>query len=147
METKEYLSQVRRYDRMVENKIREIANLREIIFGTAPMSSNTDRVQTTKDPDKICSYVSKIVDMEREVNDSIDKRKKIVQQIESIPDMNMYDVLAQKYILGIEVKAIHLEGVYSLKQTKRILYSALNLFEKMYGKEYIQDKMSLNVPT
>ena len=114
METKEYLSQVRRYDRMVENKIKEIANLREIICGTAPMSSNTDRVQTTKDSDKICSYVSKIVDMEREVNDSIDKRKKIVQQIESIPDMNMYDVLAQKYILGVEIKAIRLDGVYSL---------------------------------
>lgn len=60
--------------------------------------------------------------------------------------MNMYDVLAQKYILGVEIKAIRLDGVYSLKQTKRILYSALNLFEKMYGKEYISDKMSPNVP-
>ena len=146
METKEYLSQVRRYDRMIENKLKEIKNLREIIYGTAPVMSCGDRVQTTKDPDKICSYVSKIVDMEHEVDVMIDKRCKIVQEIESVSDTNMYDVLCQKYILGTEIKAIRLDGDFSLKQIKRIYYNALNVFETMYGGNYLSGEMSLNVP-
>lgn len=138
METREYLSQIRRYDHMIDNKLKEIENLRSIICGTSARSIG-ERVQTSCDRDKISSAVSKIVDMENEVDALIDKRYDIVQQIESIPDVNMYDVLAKKFILGVELKAIRLDGIDSLKQVKRIFYNALDKFESMYGKSYLQE--------
>ena len=110
METREYLSLVVRYNRMIENKLKEVENLRSIIYSTSAVQSNGDRIQTSKNPDKISSYVSKIVDMEREVDNIIDKRYEIVQEIESIPDTNMYDVLCQKFILDKDLKTIRLRG-------------------------------------
>lgn len=138
METREYLSQIRRYDHMIDNKLKEIENLRSIICGTSARSIG-ERVQTSCDRDKISSAVSKIVDMENEVDALIDKRYDIVQQIESIPDVNMYDVLAKRFILGVELKAIRLDGIDSLKQVKRIFYNALDKFEGMYGNLYSQE--------
>ena len=144
METREYLSLVVRYNRMIENKLKEVENLRSIIYSTSAVQSNGDRIQTSKNPDKISSYVSKIVDMEREVDNIIDKRYEIVQEIESIPDTNMYDVLCQKFILDKDLKTIRLRGDISLKQVKRIYYNALAVFENMYGNKYLGDKVSYN---
>lgn len=146
MTTREYLSQVRRCDRMVANKLAEISNMRLILYGTSAVG-NTERVQTSGNKDKICDYVSRITDMEREVDNLIDKRYDIIQQIQSIPDTNAYDALAQKYILGKEIKEIKLDGIESPKHIKRILYGAIETFEKIYGKSYLEvDEMSLNVP-
>ena len=149
METRDYLSLVVRYDRMIENKLKEISNLRSIICGTSAIQSG-DRIQTFKNPDKISSYVSKIVDMEREIDGIIDRRYEIVQEIESIPDTNMYDVLCQRFILDKDLKTIRLRGDVSLKQVKRIYYNALDAFEKMYGNKYLNRslwvEMSQNVP-
>ena len=144
METREYLSLVVRYNRMIENKLKEVENLRSIIYSTSAVQSNGDRIQTSKNPDKISSYVSKIVDMEREVDNIIDKRYEIVQEIESIPDTNMYDVLCQKFILDKDLKTIRLRGDISLKQVKRIYYNALAVFENMYGNNYLGGKVSYN---
>lgn len=144
METREYLSLVVRYDRMIENKLKEIGKLRSILCGTSAMQNSVDRIQTTKNPDKIGSYVSKIVDMEHEVDHIIDKRYAIVQEIESIPDTNMYDVLCQRYIFDKDLKTIRLRGDVSLKQVKRIYYDALDVFERMYGNKYLKNKMSDN---
>lgn len=144
METREYLSLVVRYNRMIENKLKEVENLRSIIYSTSAVQSNGDRIQTSKNPDKISSYVSKIVDMEREVDNIIDKRYEIVQEIESIPDTNMYDVLCQKFILDKDLKTIRLRGDISLKQVKRIYYNALDVFENMYGNKYLGGKVSSN---
>lgn len=145
METREYLSLVVRYDRMIENKLKEIKNLRSIICGTPAIQSNGDRIQTSNTSDKISSYVSKIVDMEREVDHIIDKRYEIVREIESVPDTNMYDVLCQRFILDKDLKTIRLRGDVSLKQVKRIYYKALEVFENMYGNEYLEEKVSHNV--
>lgn len=82
--------------------------------------------------------------MEREVDNIIDKRYEIVQEIESIPDTNMYDVLCQKFILDKDLKTIRLRGDISLKQVKRIYYNALAVFENMYGNKYLGDKVSYN---
>ncbi len=145
MDTRAYLSLVVRYDRMIENKLKEISKLRSIICGTSAMQNGGDRIQTTKNPDKISSYVAKIVDMEHDVDRIIDERYEIVQEIESIPDTNMYDVLCQKYILDKEMKTIRLRGDVSLKQVKRIYYDALSVFENMYGNKYLEAKCCLEI--
>lgn len=137
MTTKEYLGQIRRYDHMIANKLEEISRFRSMAIG-APVSTDSERVQSSGSKDKVCSYISRIVDMERSVDVIIDKRYEIVQQIEHIEDSRMYDVLAQRFILFRDLKEIELDGAESLPQVKRIYYDALVAFEEKYGNLYLK---------
>jgi hypothetical protein len=135
--TQEYLWQIQRFERMITNKLDEIHKLRMILSGTSSIGNLTEKVQTSGNKDRIGSSVVKIVDMENEVDELIGKRYEIVRQIESLPDTQMYDVLAQRYVSGREMKSIQLCGVDSLRQVKRIHAKALCCFEKMYGELYL----------
>lgn len=136
MTTKEYLSQIRRYDCQISNKLEEIKELRLRISGTSSFS-NGDRVQTSGSKDQVGSCVSKIVDMEREVDALIDKRLKIVKQIEEISDADMYDVLAKKWILQKGFKVIGIEMKKSDRQVFNIYENAMDLFEHTFGHLYL----------
>nr|DAG65100.1 MAG TPA: Protein of unknown function (DUF722) [Bacteriophage sp.] len=136
MTTKEYLSQIRRYDCQISNKLEEIKELRLRISGTSSFS-NGDRVQTSGSKDQVGSCVSKIVDMEREVDALIDKRLEIVKQIEAISDADMYDVLAKKWILKKGFKVIGIEMKKSDRQVFNIYENAMDLFEHTFGHLYL----------
>ena len=136
MTTKEYLSQIRRYDCQISNKLEEIKELRLRISGTSSFS-NGDRVQTSGSKDQVGSCVSKIVDMEWEVDALIDKRCEIVSQIEAISDADMYDVLAKKWILQKGFKVIGIEMKKSDRQVFNIYENAMDLFEHTFGHLYL----------
>lgn len=136
MTTKEYLSQIRRYDCQISNKLEEIKELRLRISGTSSFS-NGDRVQTSGSKDQVGFCVSKIVDMEREVDALIDKRLEIVKQIEEISDADMYDVLAKKWILQKGFKVIGIEMKKSDRQVFNIYENAMDLFEHTFGHLYL----------
>ena len=138
MTTKEYLSQIRRYDCQISNKLEEIKELRLRISGTSSFS-NGDRVKTSGSKDQVGSCVSKIVDMEREVDALIDKRLEIVKQIEEISDADMYDVLAKRFVLNKDFKVISVEIKKSKRQTFFIYDNAIDTFEKMFGYLYMGD--------
>ena len=94
-------------------------------------------VQKTTDKDKIGSVVVKIIDMEKDVDALIDKRCRIINQIESVSDQNMYEVLAQRYIKNIQPKSICIGKIGSERHVRRILRAAETEFERMYGAEYM----------
>lgn len=136
MTTREYLSQIRRYDKMIANKREEILNLRSMVYGiSAPMGG--DRVQSSGDKDKLGSFMSKIVDTEREMEALVSKRWGIVQEIESLDDTDEYNVLAKKYILQKSIKEIGIEEHESDRHTLRLVSRAINSFEEKYGKNYL----------
>lgn len=143
MNTKEYLSQIERLDRMIQNKLSEINQLKRMATSItiAPKDVN---VQTSSDKDKMGTAISKIIDLEKEtdklVDDYINKRKCIIEQIDSIENTNMYHVLSEKYISRKDLSVIAVEMGYSFKQVCRIHGNALIEFEKLYGAEY------LNIP-
>lgn len=141
MTTKEYLSQIERLDRMIQNKLSEISQLKHIATSItiAPKEVN---VQVSNDKDKMGNAVTKLVDLENEtdklVDDYIDKRKRIIEQIDSIHDTNMYHVLSERYISRKELSVIAVEIGYSFKQICRIHGNALAEFERLYGSEYLK---------
>ena len=136
MTTKEYLGQISRLNRMIQNKLQEICQLK-VLACNVTISNEIERVQTSPDNDKIGSVVSKIVDKEKEVDKMIEKRASIVKQIESIPDTNCYDVLAKRYILGKDYKVISVENKTSIRQIRRLHDKAVNDFEEMFGEVYL----------
>lgn len=139
MTTKEYLSLIRRYDKMIANKREEILNLRSMVYGTSALIGG-DRVQSSGDKDKLGSFMSKIVDTEREMEVIVSKRWEIVQEIESLDDTDEYNILAKRYILKKNVKEIASEERETERHVFRLISKAMINFEKKYGKKYAENQ-------
>jgi DNA-directed RNA polymerase specialized sigma subunit len=129
---------------MIKNKITELSTLREMCYGLSAIS-NEERVQTTPNHDKIGTVVAKMDSLERKidalVDEYADKREKIINQIDSMDDECVYNVLFARYIEKKTFEKIATEMNYSFRQVTRIHGRALREFEKRYGSEYL-DKMS-----
>lgn len=132
-----YLSQIEKFEKMIKNKLEEIYRLR-LMACNITVSNENERVQTSGNKDNVGNVVSKIIDMEKEVDSLIDKRCDIVCQIESIKDTDLYDVLAKRYILGRSNKEISVELKKSYRHITRLFDFAHKEFENIYGSEYLE---------
>nr|DAZ66844.1 MAG TPA: Protein of unknown function (DUF1492) [Caudoviricetes sp.] len=143
MTTKEYLGQISRLNRMINNKLTEIAQLKDMVASiSAPQSG--ERVQTTPNFDKIGTKYAKIDEMERKidgmVDELVDKKEKIIQQIDSMEDENTYNILFARYIEKKTFEVIATEMKYSWRQVVRLHGTALKQFEKKYGEGYLNEQ-------
>jgi replicative superfamily II helicase len=139
MTTKQYLGQISRLDRMIKNKLSEISELKELSRSISAVK-NSERVQTTPNFDKIGTAQAKIDEMERNidklVDEYVDKRDLIIKQIDEIEDETYYNILFARYIEKKTFERIADEMFYSWRQIIRIHGSALLAFEKKYGHLY-----------
>lgn len=127
---------------MINNKLTEIAQLKDMAASiSAPQSG--DRVQTTPNFDKIGTKYAKIDEMERKidgmVDELVDKKEKIIQQIDSMEDENTYNILFARYIEKKTFEVIATEMKYSWRQVVRLHGTALKQFEKKYGEGYLNE--------
>lgn len=140
MTTKQYLNQIDRINRMINNKLAEIYQLKTMVCSIS-VSADEDKVQTSSDKDKLGNAVAKIVDLENEINKTIDmyvgKRERIISQIDAITDIMEYQVLFSRYIEGKTFEQIAEDNEYSVRQILRIHGNALVEFEKKFGQEYL----------
>ena len=140
MTTKQYLNQIDRINRMINNKLAEIYQLKTMICSIS-VSADEDKVQTSLDKDKLGNAVAKIVDLENEINKIIDmyvgKRERITSQIDAVNDVMEYQVLFSRYIEGKTFEQIAEDNEYSVRQILRIHGNALVEFEKRFGYEYL----------
>ena len=125
---------------MINNKLTEIAQLKDMAASiSAPQSG--ERVQTTPNFDKIGTKYAKIDEMERKidgmVDELVDKKEKIIQQIDAMEDENTYNILFARYIEKKTFEVIATEMKYSWRQVIRLHGTALKQFEKKYGEEYL----------
>jgi len=144
MTTKEYLSQISRLDRMIKNKLAELSQLKEMSYGLSSMPRE-EKVQTTPNHDKIGSAYCKIEEMEENIekliDEYVDKKNKIIKKIDSIEDETYYDVLFSRYIEKKTFEKIASDMHYSFRNITRLHGKALQAFEKKYGNLYLE-KMS-----
>lgn len=140
MKTKDYLSQISRLNKMINNKLSEISQLRELSISISAIN-NDERVQTSPNFDKIGSSIAKIYEMESNLDKMIDdyllKKERIIAQIETMEDENTYNILFSRYIEGKKFEKIATEMEYSWRQIIRLHGKALQQFEKKYGDEYL----------
>ena len=141
MTTKQYLKQIERLDLMIENKLSEVYNLKAMAVSISS-PSNTDRVQSSGSYDKISDKVAKLVDMEKEIDEMVDRyvdtRKKIISQIDSMENKNSYSILTDVYVKQIPFKQIFIKMQISERRMYRLYNIALKEFEEMFGEEYLQ---------
>lgn len=103
MTPKEYLQQYRNAEDSINAKLDQIHKLRELATKTT-QTLTADNVQSSGSEDKISVIVSKIVDMENEVDAEIDELHDIKNQVEgvisAVPNAKQRAVLTRRYING-----------------------------------------------
>ena len=101
METKEYLQQIGRYDRLINNKLVELAQYRSTACSVSAVK-NDEKVQSSPSYDTMDKIVSKIEQMENEidmlVDRYIDNKRIIISQIDSMSDEMTYQILFSRYV-------------------------------------------------
>lgn len=139
MDTKQYLNQIERLDKQIQNKLSEIYQLKAMACSVT-VSNENDRVQTSSDKDRLGSTVAKIVDLEKEtdqlVDEFVEKRSHIISQIDSMENVDYYHILSLRYVSRNTFDSIAEKTGWSIRQTFRIHGQALLEFEKEYGAEY-----------
>ena len=142
MDTKQYLGQISRLDRMINNKLAEISQLRELAMSISAVK-NEERVQTTTNFDKIGTSYCKIEAMEEKldklIDEFVDKKNLIISQIDKIENETYYEILFARYIEKKTFEKIADEMNYSWRQIIRLHGRALQEFEKKYGFSYKND--------
>ena len=140
MQTKEYLNQISRMNRMINNKLTEISQLREMACSISAIK-NEERVQSTPNFDKMGSTYAKIDEMEHNldkmIDDYVEKKNVIISQIDSMEDEVTYGILFSRYIEKKTFEVIATEMNYSFRQITRLHGKALLDFEKKYGNLYL----------
>ena len=140
MTTKDYLSQTGRLNRMINNKLIVIQQLR-VMAANVSAVSNEEKVQSTPNFDKMGATFAKIEEMEEKldslIDDFIDRKNHIIAQIDGIDNELSYVILFSRYIERKSLEKIATELNYSYKSINRYHGAALKEFEEKYGKEYI----------
>nr|DAW77708.1 MAG TPA: Protein of unknown function (DUF1492) [Bacteriophage sp.]DAX01424.1 MAG TPA: Protein of unknown function (DUF1492) [Bacteriophage sp.]DAY91400.1 MAG TPA: Protein of unknown function (DUF1492) [Caudoviricetes sp.]DAZ48666.1 MAG TPA: Protein of unknown function (DUF1492) [Caudoviricetes sp.] len=141
MTTKDYLNQISRLNRMINNKLTEITQLRELSCSISAIG-NEEKVISSSDPDKIGATYAKIDEMERNLDKMIDeyieKKNLIIGQIDGIENEDCYNILFSRYIEKKTFEVIATEMKYSWRQIIRLHGKALKAFEEKYGNTYLK---------
>jgi RNase H-fold protein (predicted Holliday junction resolvase) len=101
VDAKWFLSQVKKLDLQIKNKLIEKQQWKDIALGiTANMDG--ERVQSSGGKSKMADAIEKCVDMEAEIDSLVDKlidtKKEVIQTIEQLENPYDYDLLHKKYI-------------------------------------------------
>lgn len=138
MDAREYLQQIAKDDKLIQNKCVEVYQLRCLATSvTAPMG--TEPVQTSGVSDKVGNITAKIVDLEAEINRMIDKfiddKQERIKVIEQVNEPLQYNILHKHYVQGMRFRDIAEEEHYSEVHINKQHQKALKKVQRILDKE------------
>ena len=139
MNAKEYLEQLQKMDIAINQNIAWLYELKNIRKELKGVNYTSQKVKTSKsnraDFEKTLLI---IMDMEQNINDSIDKfvdqKNEIIKQIQSLDNHKYVQVLYKKYVEYKRLEEIAIEMHYSYQYIKEIHKKALQEFKKNIPK-------------
>ena len=103
MKAQEYLKQVEKLNVLINNKIAEKSQWKDIALGITG-NSEGERVQSSGSQQKMADAIDRVIDLQNEINDMLDRlidtRLEISRTIELL-NATEYDVLHKRYIQGM----------------------------------------------
>jgi len=140
MTTKEYLSQIKDMRDRIKEKQAQIDNLRSLLTSIS-VNTESERVSSSSDPDKIGKMISDILDREAElkvyVDEYLQKEKEITHQIDSMKNSRCRSILHWRYVeceTFENIAAIAMD--ISFRHALRLHGQALIEFENEFGEFY-----------
>lgn len=144
MDTKQYLNQIDRLDKIISKKLIEISQLKELSMSISSVE-NGEKVQTSPDFDRLGRSYCKIEEMEEKldaiIDEYVDKKELIISQIERLEEKVYYEILFERYIEKHTFEKIASNMNYSFRNTTRLHGKALKAFEKKYGYLYLDKEI------
>lgn len=147
MKTVQYLEQIRRIDIVTRNKLYDLnVNIKKVkmSIGISAVTYDRERVQTSIHSNPTEAPALLIASMEEETNRAVNRmmhlRHRIVGQIESMQNLDHYDILFRRFVMQESFNQISAAWKYSWNQTKKVYTEALEAFEKQFGSEYLDKK-------
>lgn len=138
MDAKEYLSQVRKYDELINNKLATISSLRNLVTSIT-IELKSDVVQTSGAKDTMASTIDRIIDLEREIDADIDKlvslKREVMAVIDKVEDSILIDILYKRYFHYEKWEEIAIETNYSYRQVTRLHGQALQEVRKILKEQ------------
>lgn len=134
MNAKEYLMQIRRIDLSIRQKIKEYELRRESRVLVSGIDYDRDRVQTSPSNVGFTRESEILADMDADIRknilDLMDRKDKIIGQIQQMGRAEYADVLFKRYVEYKNMDEIATEMGYSYHWTCHIHGEALKEFEK-----------------
>lgn len=100
MKAKDYLRQLQKLDKLIENKLAEKEQWKAMATSTTQQLS-ADRVQTSGNPQKMADAICKIIEIEAEINAFVDRlidtKRDVISTIERL-NPTEYDLLHKVYV-------------------------------------------------
>lgn len=136
MTAKQYLKQAYRLNELINSDLKMLEELREISTRINSVDTTKERIQTSGSYDKVGDIVSKIIDLETEINNEIYKYVNIKNEIRdkiNIVENKDYRLILQKRYLNFEKwEQIAVDMGYSyFHVTSRLHNKAIDSFSKI----------------
>ena len=127
MTAKEYLSRYRFLNDGINAKLMQVDELRS--KAQTVSGGNSTGAHSSQPYDRIGEITAKIVDLEREINEEIDRlvdiQREIRESIATVPEERLRTLLEYKYINCMTLEEIAVRMNYSYKQICRLHGAAL----------------------
>ena len=136
MKSKEYLQQLKLLDMKIDQKLKQKEDLRQITQATGALDYSKDRVQTSPSGDALSNAVIKYLSLEEEIDRQIDQfvdlKNQIINQIQGLKDVNYVQVLFKRYVEYKKLEVIAVEMDYTYPYVRALHGYALQEFERTY---------------
>lgn len=138
-DAKAYLKRIRLYDSHINNKMEELERLKAMVTKIT-QTLREDAGGCSQSQDKIGDAVSRIVDLQAELNAEIDRyvdsKAEICNALNKIQKQRYFDVLHKRYVLFKTWQQIADEmGYEDVRGVYMIHGRALQAFNKILSKE------------
>ena len=142
MTAKEYLQEIRKFDRYIEQKQIEYDSLYRLRGGAGGIDYSKDKVQTSPDGQGFPRISDRLVDLQSEINEAVDRfcqmKHERIDQIQQLPKVEYSEILFKRYVEYKSFEQIAYEMNYTYKYICQLHGEALIEFGKKFMKK--QDK-------
>lgn len=138
MNIKELLNSHYETNHAIESKLEQLAELKSLASKVTVSTFSESHSKGTHS-DRVGRTTARIIDLENEINDEIDRlvdiKMKIRATISSLSDMNSRIILERRYILNESWERISEKMGYSPRHVIRMHNKAIDILESSYTPE------------
>ena len=137
MKAKEYLQQLQRLDTVINQKIKELGDLRLKSRSVGSIDYSKERVQTSPSGDApFVKLIGRIIDLEQEINAEIDAfvddKHKIINQIQGLKNSKYIEILYKHYVEFKRLEVVAVEMNFTYQYVVELHGYALKDFQTTY---------------
>ncbi len=128
----QYLQQIKRYDYIIANKVKEYRHWVEVADGMGGFSAG-ERVKSSRNLQKDANAINNYIDVEREIKELKRKRQEMIDVVQKLSPIE-YDILYKLYIEGYVMKELASEYHKSYAWVKEKKRKALAHLQEILDK-------------